>query len=358
MSSLDEDETDHHRLFIASPLEVEHVDRIREIDPKRVEVIFEPDLLPPTRYIADHKGIPSFQHTADQSDRWRREISSADILFDFPCVSSQDGEWTSWISNLKWIQTTSSGVGQFVARLGLQTSDLLITTARGVHAGPLTEFAFLAILSHAKRLNHLREEQSARRWDRFCGGELDGQTIGVIGAGRVGGRVAAIARCFGMKVIALASPGSTKSKEDLGADQLFQAGELHAMLASVDYVVLSVPHTPDTEDMIDAEAFAAMKPGCVLVNIARGKVVVEDALMQALQSGQLAYAALDVFQTEPLPTQSPLWGMSNVLVSPHSASTSFSENRKIVDTFCHNLRCFIDHRYDEMQNVLDKARLY
>ena len=352
------DETDQYRLFIASPLEVEHVERIREVDLKRIHVVYEPDLLPPTRYVADHKGIPSFQHTPDQFDRWRREISSADILFDFPCVSSQNGDWTSWVSNLKWIQTTSSGVGQHVARLGLHTSDLLITTARGVHAGPLAEFVFLSLLSHAKRLDHLREEQSARRWDRFCGDELDGRTIGIIGAGQVGSRTAAIARCFGMKVVVLASPGSTKKREDYGADELFQAGELHKMLSSVDFVVLAVPHTPDTEGMIDAAAIAAMKPGCVLVNIARGKVVVEEAMLAALQSGHIACAALDVFQTEPLPEASPLWGMNNVLVSPHSASTSFSENRKIVDMFCHNIRCFVDRRYDQMKNVLDKKRLY
>jgi phosphoglycerate dehydrogenase-like enzyme len=130
------------------------------------------------------------------------------------------------------------------------------------------------------------------------------------------------------------------------------------MLSAADVVVLSCPHTPETEGMIDASALNAMRDGVILINIARGPVVVEADLVAALESGKVGFAALDVFTTEPLPADSPFWGMKNVMVSAQSGSTAFSENGKITDIFCHNLACFLDGRWDEMRNVLDKARLY
>jgi len=345
-------------VLIASPLEEEHVCRIADVAPDRVDIVYEPDLLPPTRYVADHKGVSSYRHTAEQSARWRAHISTADILFDFPFGSFDGKGRMDGANNVKWIQTTSTGVGQLVKRLGLHNTDLLVTTARGVHAGPLAEFVFFGLLCYVKRLNHLVAEQRVRSWNRFCGDELAGKTLGIIGAGEIGQRVATVARCFGMGVVMLASPGSSKTVLDHGVDELFQSSELHTMLSKVDAVVLAIPHTPDTENLIDETAIAAMKHGSALINVARGQVIDEAALIEALRSGQIAFAALDVFQVEPLPSDSPLWSMSNVLVSPHSASTVFSENSKIVDIFCHNLRCYVDGRYKDMRNVLDKARMY
>ena len=345
-------------VFIATPLEAEQVDRIRALDPDRLEVLFEPDLLPPTRYIADHSGQDDFALSAEQEERWRGHLARADILWDFPAYASDGTSGIDLAPNLKWIQTTSSGVGQTVKRLGLQESDILVTTARGVHAGPLSEFVFLALLSHVKRLPHLQAEQKAHRWDRFCGDELTGKTLAIIGVGTLGRRVAAVGRCFGMRVVALARVGSDRTAEQLGIDVLFAQEGLHEMLREADALVLSVPHTPDTEGLIDEAAFAALKPGAVFVNIARGQVVDQDALIRNLQSGRIALAALDPFAVEPLDPDSPLWDLPNVLISPHSASTAESENRKITDIFCHNLRCYIEGRLDDMQNVLDKARLY
>ena len=345
-------------VFIATPLEAEHVDRIRALDPDRLEVMFEPDLLPPTRYIADHKGQDGFALTAEQEERWRGHLARTDILWDFPPSASDGTSGIDLALNLKWIQTTSSGVGQTVKRLGIQESDILVTTARGVHAGPLSEFVFLALLSHVKRLPHLQAEQKAHHWERFCGDELAGKTLAIIGVGELGRRVAAVGRCFGMRVVALAQAGSNQTAEQVGIDVLFPHEGLHEMLREADALVLAVPHTPDTEGMIDEAAFAALKPGGVFVNIARGQVVDHEALTRNLQSGRIALAALDPFALEPLDPNSPLWDLPNVLISPHSASTAESENRKITDIFCHNLRCYIEGRLDDMQNVLDKARMY
>ena len=345
-------------VFIATPLEAEHVDRIRALDADRLEVIFEPALLPPTRYTADHSGQDNFALSAEHEERWRGHLARADIVWDFPPSASDGTSGIDLAPNLQWIQTTSSGVGQTVKRLGLQESDILITTARGVHAGPLCEFVFLALLSHVKRLPHLQAEQKAHHWERFCGDELAGKTLAIIGVGELGRRVTAVGRGFGMRIVALARAGSNRTAEQLGIDVLFPNEALHAMLREADALVLSVPHTPDTEGMIDEAAFAALKPGGVFVNIARGQVVDHDALTRNLQSGRIALAALDPFAVEPLDPDSPLWDLPNVLISPHSASTAESENRKITDIFCHNLRCYIDGRLDDMQNVLDKARMY
>ena len=345
-------------IFIASPLEPEHVDRIRSVAPDDAQVIYEPDLLPTARYNADHKGKVDFSRTREQEARWQKLLKRADVLWDFPPVAPGGKSIYDLVPNLKWVQTTSSGVGQLIRLLGVHNSDLLVTTARGVHAGPLSEFVFLALLSHMRQLPHLQAEQRRHHWERFCGDELAGKTLAIIGAGEVGRRVAAVGACFGMRVVALGRTGSDRTAEQLGVDVLFPRERLHDMLAQADALVLSVPHTAGTEGMIDEAALAALKPGGVLVNIARGQVIDQEAMIEALRSGKIGFAALDVFAVEPLPSDSPLWDLPNVLISPHSSSTAESENGKITDIFCHNLRCYLQGRRGDMQNILDKARMY
>lgn len=346
------------KVFISTPLEPEHVERIRDVDRARLEVIYEPDLLPAARYTADHKGVDGFVLTPEQETRWHGHLAEADVLWDFPPAASDGTEGLALATNLKWIQTTSSGVGQRVQRLGLQDSDVLITTARGVHAGPLAEFVFLTLLSYVKRLRHLEEQQRQHRWERLCGSELEGKTLAIIGAGGVGRRVAAVGKSFGMRVVALTRRGSDKTAARMGVDALFSPEKLHDMLCQADALVLSVPHTTETEGLIDEAAFGALKSGAVFVNVARGRVVDEVSLIDALRSGRIAFAGLDVFAVEPLPKDSPLWEMPNVLISPHSASTAESENGKITEIFCDNLRCYLDGRLGDMNNVFDKVLLY
>lgn len=341
-----------HAVLVTSPLEPEHVARMRQAAGARAEIIHDPDLLPPVRYQGDHNGADGFTLTAAQAERWRAHLSRASILWDFP------SEGLSQAPKVRWVQTTSSGVGQKVARLGLAASDLIVTTARGVHAEALAEFVFLVLLSHTKDLARLQREQHARHWERYCGGELPGKTIAIVGAGQVGARVGAIARAFGMRVVAVVNRPAPERGAELSADQVLGPDALHAALAMADYVVLATPHTPSTERMIDARAIAATKRGAVLINIARGQVIDEAALIAALRSGHIGAAALDVAEIEPLPASSPLWDMPGVLISPHSASTAPSENAKITAIFCHNLACFLDGRYGDMRNVLDKQRMY
>jgi phosphoglycerate dehydrogenase-like enzyme len=344
-------------IFITSPLETTQVERIRAVDPARLEVIFEPDLLPRVRYVADHKGEP-FARGADATARWRRAIARAEIMWDFPPPDEDGPGDIVHAKSLRWVQTTSTGVGPLVKSLGLQDSDILVTTARGVHAGPLAEFVFMALLAHFRGLRHLDAEQRARRWTRYCGAEMAGRTLLTIGAGDLARGVAKVARAFGMRIVAIAREGGKQRAHDDHFDLVRPRAELHAALAEADAVVVTLPHTAETENLIDAAAFAAMRPGAAFVNIGRGTVVDETALIANLRNGHLGFAALDVAAIEPLPPESPLWAMPNVLISPHSASTVATENAKITDIFCHNLRCYLDGRLAEMRNILDKKLMY
>ena len=334
-------------IMIASPLEAENVHRIRAVDPN-LEVIYEPALLPPMRYEGDHKGGPFARDAA----QWRALLGRAEILWDLP--SAEDAPFAT---ALRWIQTTSTGVGQAVTKLPLP-SDVLVTTARGVHAAPLAEFVFMALLGHWRGRETLRREQLAHRWTRVCNESVAGRTMVIIGAGDLARGCARVARALDLRVIAVArDPAKNRLHDDL-FDQVVSNDSLYAVLAQAHAVVVTVPHTPETEEMIDAAAFAAMRPGAAFVNIARGQVVDEDAMIASLRSGRLGFAALDVARVEPLPPESPLWDMDNVLISPHSASTVCGENARIVEIFAHNLRCWLDGRRDDMRNVLDVGRMY
>jgi len=345
--------TSRQTILISSPLEPEYVARIAAVAPDRLEVLYEPGLLPPTRYRNDHKGVEGFARTSEQQARWRELIGKADIFWDLP--SAED---VPFAKKLRWIQTTSTGVGQSIKRLGLQDSDVLVTTARGVHARPLAEFVFMALLSHFRGLEFLKAEQRAHRWERYCGDEVAGKTLVIIGAGDLARGSAKIAKALEMHVIAVArEAGKSRAHNDL-FDEVVAQSDLHAALARADAVVLTVPHTPQTENMIDAKAIAAMRRGVALVNIARGQIVDEPAMIEALRSGQIGFAALDVTLVEPLPADSPLWDLPNVLISPHSASTPPSENDRITEIFEHNLRCWLEGRRQDMRNVLDKAQMY
>jgi phosphoglycerate dehydrogenase-like enzyme len=341
------------QIFITSPLEQENVNRIRAVAPDRIDVIFEPDLLPPTRYIADHGGAP-FTRSPDQERRWREALATADILWDLP----RSAEDVAAARRLKWIQTTSTGVGPSVKSLGLQASEIIVTTARGVHAGPLAEFVFMALLAHFRGLRHLDAEQRAHRWIRHCGAEVAGRTVTLIGAGDLSRGVAKVARAFDMRVVAVARhPAKERSSSHL-FDAIYGRGDLHRALGLGDAVVVTVPHTAETEKIIDDAAFAAMRKGVAFINIGRGQAVDEQALIKHLRNGHLGFVGLDVAAVEPLAPESPLWDMPNVLISPHSASTVTTENAKITEIFAHNLHCYIAGRIGEMKNILNKDLLY
>jgi phosphoglycerate dehydrogenase-like enzyme len=344
------------RVMIASPLEAVHVARIRASVPESVEIIYEPDLLPPTRYVGDHGGERGFSLTPEQQQRWDTHISQADVLFDFPW--NNHGHPHSYGPNIKWIQSSSAGVGRMAERMGIKPGELIITTASGVHARPLAEFVMLVLLMAAKENRRIVADQRAHRWERFCSDELSGKLLAIVGTGKIGREIARIARTFDMLPVGLAREFRPERAPELGLERLYPRDELHAMLSAADAVVLCAPHTPETENIIGAEELAVLKPGVVFVNIGRGQLVDEDALIARLQDGTIGFAGLDVFRQEPLPPDSPLWDLPNVLINPHSASTSDRENGRITQLLIDNLHAFMAGRHDDMRNVLDIERMY
>lgn len=336
-------------IVIASPLEREHVERIRAVDP-RLSVLYDPELLPPPRYDGDHTGDPAWRRTAEQEARFLAMLEQADVAFDFDRAHMRDLPFVA--PRLKWVQATSAGIGQTIKNAGLDQSGIVFTTASGVHARPLADFCLMAMLMFAKGYGRMERDKSAKQWERYCGEELTGKTLAIVGLGGVGQAVASHGKLMDMRVVGMKrTPGSVAN-----VDRIFARSELPEMLSEADFVVLIAPHTADTEGMIGEAELAAMKPGSVLINIARGTLVDEDAMARALESGHLAGAALDVFRKEPPPSESPLWDLPNVIVSPHSASTVRQENGRITALFCENLRRYLAG--EPMVNVFEPERLY
>lgn len=380
-------------LLFTSWLEPELVERIRAAAPS-VRVAYEPELLRPPLYPADHTGRP-VERSAEQEARWRSLLAEATILFDFDKTHLED--LPDLAPRVRWIQATSAGIGQTVRRhaYARRMPGTVFTTASGVHARPLAEFVAMSMLAHARGLLPSVHAQRARHWERFAGTDLEGRTVVVVGYGRVGREVGRVARALGMTVLgvrrgggqaggesqagedptardpAAASPrapspafaypaarggSATPVADDADPHEIHPASALRALLPRAEYLVLAAPHTGETERMIGAPELAALPAGAVLVNIGRGALVDEAALVSALGSGHLGGAYLDVFETEPLPPGSPLWGMSNVLVCPHSGSTSDRENGRITELFCENLRRW--QAGEPLLNVLDAERGY
>jgi len=343
-------------VVIATPLAAELVETIRTVD-KRITVLYQPDLLPPVRYVCDHRGLGSFRRTPEQEERWRSLLSKAEVLFGLPEDSGEGlAKAVRVAPRLRYVQGTAAGTGQQVRTAGLTTDELsrvTVTSASGVHAGPLAEFVILGLLAFTKGLPRILVDQTERRWEHYPMPELRGQTILIVGFGSIGEEVGRLARAFGMHVIGVNRSGRSASPH---ADEVYDSGRLRDLLPAADALVLTLPSTDETRMMIDSDAFQRMRPGTVLVNVGRGGVVDEGALVSALREGRLRGAVLDVFATEPLPSNSPLWDMSNVLITPHTAALSRLENARIVELFSENLKRYLASA--ELINRLHPELLY
>lgn len=338
-------------ILISSPLEEEHVARIRKEGGDRVEVVFDPTLLPTPRYVADHHGAPRTV-TQEMKQRWSELLAKADILFDFDLLDPANLPRNA--PRVRWVQATSSGIGEFLRRTGLDKSGIIFTTAAGVHARPLAEFAMLGLLHFFRDVPYLNRMKQAKHWERYTVRGLAGSRMLVIGLGAVGAAIAADAARFGVEVWGLRHRAGAPAAE--GVSRLITKHQLREVLPQVDSLVLACPLTAETKLMIDRPEIAALKPGAVVINVARGAVINEEAMTEALESGKISGAAIDAFTVEPLPKESKLWDLPNVLVSPHSASTVAAENGRIVDIFLDNLDRFLSGR--AMRNQYEPAREY
>ncbi|MFI5273646.1 MAG: D-2-hydroxyacid dehydrogenase [Ktedonobacterales bacterium] len=261
---------------------------------------------------------------------------------------------------VRWLAQPSAGADQLFRAGLVREGGPIVTTANGIHAVPISEFVFSVMLLWAKHWRELLARQRAHEWldgqrGAIAGRELCGATLGIVGLGAIGRRVAQLGGCFGMQVVATrrsARPGDA----DADAQLMLPMDQLDTLLAQSDYVVVAVPNTDATHHLIGGPQFRAMKPSAFFVNIARGAVVDEPALVRALRDGQIAGAGLDVFETEPLPPDSPLWAMPNVFIAPHISGASAAYSRRFTDLLLDNLARY--RAGQPLRNVVQAERGY
>ena len=258
--------------------------------------------------------------------------------------------------NLRWLHTTGAGVENQLAA-GFGRGSYTFTNGSGPHAISISEYLLLIALALIKQLPFYQRAQIEHRWGRPRGSaqhpsfELYGKTIGVVGLGDIGLAAAERFHALGCRVIGSRRSAQSRQPGEGPVDELVGPGDLPYLLQQSDFVILSLPLTPETRHLINAETLRQMKPTAFLLNISRGGVIDEPALVAALEQGQIAGAGLDVFEKEPLPAESPLWGMENVIVTPHSSNNSEHFQRRQAELFRENLRRFVAG--EPLQNVVN-----
>lgn len=348
---------DKLRVVVGKPLAAEYVERIRAAEP-RVEFLIEPDLLPQMRWPSDHDGDPGFRRTPEQQTRFEALIDSADILYGIPDTKPAALARTVRANpRLKWVQTMAAGGGAQVKAAGLTAEELarvVFTTSAGVHAGTLAEFALFGVLAGAKDLPLLLDHKSRHHWSpaRWAMRQVSDMTVVVVGMGAIGQECARRFTEIGARVI-----GVNRSRKQVDAvAELYLAEEIVEAASGADALVNALPGTIGTEGLIGREVLQALRPGAIIASVGRGTCLDEDAMAELLASGRLGFACLDVTRVEPLPADSPLWDLPNVLIAPHTAANSEKEDSRIAELFIENLRAFLAG--GPLRNVVDTELFY
>jgi phosphoglycerate dehydrogenase-like enzyme len=253
---------------------------------------------------------------------------------------------------LRWVHSSGAGVERLLVP-PILGDNVILTDSSGIHQA-MVEHVFALMLAFARRLHTAVRLQLAHRFEHYAiqGEELGGRTLGILGLGAIGRDIARTAPAFEMRVIGIKRvPGPIE-----GVDVVLPPEGLHDVLREADYVVVALPLTRATRHLMGEREFRAMKPSAVLINIGRGAIVDEPALITALREGWIAGAGLDVFEHEPLPVDSPFYDMVNVIITPHTAGSSPQYFERMTSLFCENLRAFLDGR--PMGNVVDKELGY
>jgi phosphoglycerate dehydrogenase-like enzyme len=301
-------------------------------------------VLPDTTTIAVGMTPEAFARTAPQ----------ADIIL----ISNGDAQLLEQVwrmaPRVRWVHSLSAGLDGILFR-ELVESPVPLTNARGVFSDALAEFAVGAVFFFARDFRRLVRSQNAGIWDPFDISEVRGATLGLVGYGDIGRAVASRGRALGLNVLAMRRRPEL-SREDRDVERVFGADQKHELLRQSDYVVVAAPLTPATKGLIGENEFAAMKPGAVLINIGRGPVVDEPALVRALEQKRIRGAALDVFEVEPLPAGHPFYRMENVLLSPHSADNTSDWKKRTMQVFLENFERY--RRGEPLLNVVNKKLGY
>jgi phosphoglycerate dehydrogenase-like enzyme len=344
------------RVVAAAPITEELVELVTSAEP-RIDFVRDQSLLRPMRYPGDHSGPPGFQRSDAEQARYDELVDTAEVLYGLPDESStQLARTVNANPALRWVHAMPAGAGGQLRSARLtdeQLKRVVVTTSAGVHAEPLAEFAIFGLLAAAKTLPRLIEQKSNHDWsERWQMKHLFQQTVLVVGLGSIGRATAKKLAALGVRVIATSRHGATAE----GVSEVIHPDRIAATVSGVDGVVVTLPGTDATLGMISAEVLAALKPGATIVNVGRGTVIDEVALVESLRSGRVGFAALDVFATEPLPADSPLWALPNVLISPHSAALNENIDRDIARLFAENATRYLDG--EPMRNVVDTVEFY
>ncbi len=284
------------------------------------------------------------------SDALRDALARAEVMITLDAPL----DLAAYAPRLRWIQAIGSGVGHFVPS-GLQDGSIVLTNAAGIAAVPIAEWVLARVLAVYKRLDEHAEQQRAHQWNQRLGALLAGRRALVVGLGAIGKEVARRLRAFDVHVVGVRrswTPGMSSSD----ADEVIGPDGLMGALGSAHIVVVSAPGTAANADLFDARAFAAMRRGAMFINVARGSLVDEAALIEALRSGHLRAAAVDVARQEPLPADSPLWDTPNLAISPHSSASADRYLDRVAEIFYNNLALYIAGQ--DLVNVVDLARDY
>ena len=338
------------KVLIVSYLEPDLVARV-EKDFPAVRVIYRPDLLPPPRYISDHTSTQGKLEPGQEAE-WAALLGEATVLFDFD--HRQPALLPERARNLRWVQATSSGIGTLMQRWNYTElmPNVRFTTARGIHAIPLAEHVLQVLLNHYRRYPHAQNLQAGRSWQRYCASDLAGRKVGILGLGEVGKKVAEYCAALGMVTL-----GTNRSGQNREAVQkYYPAAEMDAFFRASEILVITLPLTEATRNLVSRGRIGQLPQGAYLINIGRGAVLDEAALGEALRSGHLSGAALDVAGGEPLSPGSPLWDLPNLVITPHSASTSDRENLRLIALFEDNLERYLTRK--PLLNLYDPAKGY
>jgi phosphoglycerate dehydrogenase-like enzyme len=349
---------DTHRLraVVSVPLEESLCRLIESLEP-RIDLVRDHTLTAPMRGPADWSGDPDFVRTPEQQAAFDAMVDSAEALFGIPDVDPAElARTVSANPRLRWVMTTAAGGGAQVKAAGLAAADLeriVFSTSAGVHGGPLAEFAVFGVMAGAKGLPRLLADQRESRWpERWEMRQLDEMTVLVIGLGGIGAECARRFSALGARVL-----GTTRSGVPVeGVDRLVPLDELTSAASEADAIVVTLPGTDQTHHLVSEGVFAAVRPGTILASVGRGTVIDEAALLRALDDGRIGFAALDVFESEPLPTDSQLWRHPNVLVSPHTAALSSKEEERIARRFAESASRLLDGA--PLRGVVDTVEFY
>ncbi len=293
-----------------------------------------------------------------RTNEFLAQLHDAEVL----CAYSLPDNVRELAPRLRWLQYPGAGIDPLRSTGLLDArSDVIVTTASGIHAINISEYVFGSMLMFNRSWPEMVRLQDRHIWPRNANWynlracELAGQTLGIVGLGNIGRRIAQLGRAFGMTVLGIRRSASG-GERDPDVDQLYPSEQLHALLGRSDYVVLATPLTPTTEKMIGEPELRAMRSNAYLVNIARGRIIDEAVLIRALNEGWIAGAGLDVSEQEPLPADSPLYAMPNVILTPHISGGSDNYDKRLTALFAENLRRY--RAGEPLLNQYDPQRGY